>query len=389
MKKYGYKKPVYKIAVFIMDMIGGLVFCWLRIFKKRAPSDPSRILVVRLDHIGDFVCTTPLFRNIKKKFPAAKITVLINSASKELAYRDPNVDKVITFSPFYLARNEKSSTFRGLMRVVKDVRNIGFDVGLDPRGDLLSILIMWLGRVKYRVGYGITGGGFLLNKECRYDKSIHVVDRNLGLLKALGVPIEDKSPSVNFNEKDIETVEEIAKGIKREEKGISENGKSVVLHPFAGAETRAWAQDNFQRIVDRLKNEGISTYLVGTKNDQGNYKNVTDMRGKLSLPQLAYFIKSVGSFIGLNSGPANIAAALKVPSVVISSGSNIIEHWIPVSDNTRFIYRNIECRPCEASSCPKGDYECMQGISVDEIIDKFKEIASPATFGGEARNDEL
>jgi heptosyltransferase-2 len=256
----------------------------------------------------------------------------------------------------------------GLSRVIKDVKNIGFDLGLDPRGDLISILIMWLGGVRYRVGYGITGGGFLLNKECRYDKNMHVIDRNLKLLKAIGVPVTDRSARIYFNEKDIAVVEGLLRPL-----GTRNDGKAVVLHPFAGAFTREWSRDKVQKLIDSMDRDGIKVYLIGTNKDAGLYDRVTDMRGKFSLPQLAYFIKKIGYFAGLNSGPANMAAALGVPSVIISSGSNIIEHWIPESAKTKFIYKGISCRPCEMKVCPKERYECMDGISVEDVM---KEIAS-------------
>ena len=364
MTKYAFKKPIYKILIPVFDILGSLVFFPIKILKKQ-PSSPKNILIVRLDHIGDFVCTTPLFKNIRKKFPEAKITVLINSVSKDLAYRDPNIDKVIIFSPAHLARNDKSSVFEGLRRVIKDVRAFKFDLSIDPRGDLLSILIMWLGGVKHRVGYGITGGGFLLNKEGAYDKDIHIIDRNLALLKDLNVPIEDRSPSVYFNEKDIEAVEGLLG------KKVT---KAVVIHPFAGAVSRGWDKSNFQDLINRLKLSGFTIFIIGTKDDGCDYRDIVDMRGKFSLPQLAYFIKRMGCFIGLNSGPANIAAALGVPSVVISSGTNIIEDWVPPNNNVRFVYKDIACRPCERKVCPKERYECMDGITVEEVFDKFKEI---------------
>lgn len=370
--KYAFKKPAYIIIISLIDFFGRIVFFPLRFFGKKPPSNPKSILVVRLDHIGDFVCTTPVFKNLKKQFPGAKITALINSASKELAYRNPHIDKVITFQPFYLARGDNSSNIKGLMRVVKDVRNIGFDLGIEPRGDILSILIMWLGGVRYRAGYGITGGGFLLHRESRYDKNIHVIDRNLLLLKDLGISAEDRSPDVYFNDRDIAIVEDILKEIKTGEKD-----RPVVLHPFAGAPAREWSKDKIQDLIDRLTSNNFSVLLIGTNNDAAGYRNIIDMRGRFNLPQLAYFIKSIGYFIGFNSGPANIAAALKAPSVVISSGTNIIEHWIPDNDKVRFVYdKNIECRPCERAVCPERGPGCMDSITVEEVFDKFMEIAS-------------
>ncbi|MCX5712878.1 MAG: glycosyltransferase family 9 protein, partial [Candidatus Omnitrophica bacterium] len=341
--EYAFKKTHYKILISILDLFGDIIFTPLRIFKKNPPANPKSILVVRLDHIGDFVCTTPLFKNIKSRFPEAKITALINSASKDLAYRNPNIDKVITFSPFYLKRGERSSTFKGLMRVAKDVRNIGFDLGIEPRGDLLSILIMWLGGVKYRIGYGITGGGFLLNKMCRYDESKHVVDRNLALLEALDIPAPDRSAEVYFNEKDEDEVMRLLRPVPEERSDEwyrARNDNFVVLHPFAGARAKEWPKENFQNLINRIKKDGRDVLLIGSANDEGRYENVIDLRGKLTLPQLACLIKKTGLFVGLDSGPANIAAALNVPSVIICSGTNAPQLWIPNNPNVKFIYKD-------------------------------------------------
>lgn len=359
--KYVFKNPFYKILIPALDILGSLASFPLRLFRRKPPPDPKKILVVRLDHIGDFVCTTPVFKNIKKKFPDAQITVLVNAASKELAYKDPNIDKVITFSPFYLERGEKGSTLKGLARIITDVRNIGFDMGIDPRGDLLSILIMWLGKVKFRVGYGITGGGFLLSREGKYDKNIHVIDRNLALLKDLGVPADDRSPAVYFDEKDANVIDNIMNGLK-----ISK-AKAAVLHPFAGAKAKEWPFDNFRKVIEWLNSNGFNVLLVGSKYDMGSFNNVIDLKGKINLPQLACLIKSAGFFIGLDSGPANIAAALNVPSVVICSGTNVPELWIPDNSNVKLVSGNVECKPCENKVCPSKN-KCMVSISPEDVI---------------------
>jgi heptosyltransferase-2 len=374
--RYVFKNTGYRIIVSLLDAAGSVIFFPSRLFKRPVPSSPKRILVVRLDHIGDFVCTTPIFKNIKKKFPDAKITVLINSASKELAYRDPNIDKVITFSPFYLARGDGSATLNRLFRLIKDVRNIDFDLGIEPRGDLLSILIMWLGGIRYRVGYGITGGRFLLNKEVRYDRGLHVIDRNLALLEALDIPVSSRSAEVYFSETDEDEVERLLRALKRPRNDGS--AKAVVIHPFAGAKAKEWPMENFQNLINRLKAGGRDILLVGSKDDRGAFENVIDLRGKINLPQLAYLIKSAGLFIGLDSGPANIAAALNVPSVTICSGTNIPQLWIPNNSNVKFVYKDAVCKPCENKVCPKEKHECMESITVEEALDKLKEIASAA-----------
>ena len=385
--KYVYKKRSYIFLASFIDAIGGILFSFRFVFKKPLTKNPQSILVVRLDHIGDFVCTTPVFKNLKKQFPGSKITVLINSASKELAYRDPSIDKVITFSPIHLARGDGTSTLRGLLRIIRDVRNIGFDLGIDPRGDILSIAIMWLGGVKYRVGYGITGGGFLLNRVCRYDKSKHVVDRNLALLEALDIPVSNRLPEVYFSKKDEDEVERLLRPVPlgtsclghraRNDGSMTGLERAVIIHPFAGAKAKEWPRENFCKLIERLKEDGYKVLLVGSKDDNGIFENTADLRGKLNLPQLACLIKSIGFFIGLDSGPANIAAALNVPSVIICSGTNMPQLWIPDNPNVRFVYKDVNCRPCELKVCRKKRHECMDQITVDEVFAKFMEIASP------------
>ena len=358
--KYVFKKYFYKFTIPVLDLLGYILFLPAKLFKQKIPSNPKNILVVRLDHIGDFVCTTPLLKNLKNRFPETKITVLVNSTSKDLAYRNPYIDKVITFSPFYLERSESSSMFKGLMRVIKDVRNLGFDLGIDPRGDLLSILIMRLGGVKYRVGYGITGGGFLLNKVCRYDESKHVIDRNLALLEALDIPVSSRSAEVYFSEKDEDDVERLLRN-----DGLT---KAVVIHPFAGAKAKEWPRENFQRLIEYLKNKGKDIIVVGSKDDEGRFDDVIDLRGKLNLPQLACLIKKIGFFIGLDSGPANIAAAVDARTIVVCSGTNIPELWLPNGNNVYPVYKEVECKPCGLKDCPKKNHECMESLGVEDIV---------------------
>jgi heptosyltransferase-2/heptosyltransferase-3 len=83
--------------------------------------------------------------------------------------------------------------------------------------------------------------------------------------------------------------------------------------------------------------------------------------------------------VGLDSGPANIATALNVPSVIICSGANIPQLWIPNNSNVRFVYKDVECKPCALKACDKERHECMEAISVDDVMDMVKGIASPCT----------
>lgn len=367
--KYAFKKPLYKFTIPIFDVLGYILFLPARLFRKRIPENPKNILVVRLDHIGDFVCTAPVFRNLKERYPDARVTALINSVSKDLAFRNPYIDKVISFSPFHLTRAEDALSLKGLMRLIKDIKAFDFDLGIETRGDLVSILLMWLGAVRYRIGYGITGGGFLLNKVCDYDESRHIIDRNLALLKGLDIPVTHRTPEVYFNEQDEDAIERL---LSPASGGVHNDGL-VVIHPFAGAKAKEWPKDNFQKIIEYLKNRGKDIILVGSDGDGGSFKDVIDMRGKLNLPQLACIMKRAGFFIGLDSGPANIAAALGIKTIVICSGTNIPECWLPEGADLCLIYKEVECRPCGLKICSEKNHKCMETVKAEDVVKIIKE----------------
>ena len=150
--------------------------------------------------------------------------------------------------------------------------------------------------------------------------------------------------------------------------------RSVILHPFAGTKAKQWGVNKFQELIDRLRKLNWNIFVVGTENDAGNYNGVYDMRGRFTLSQLAFFIKHVGFFIGLDSGPANIAVALDVPTVVVCSGTNIPEHWIFNGENVKLVYRNVDCKPCELTICPKDKHYCMEDIGVEEVMNEVDRL---------------
>ncbi|MEI8349187.1 MAG: glycosyltransferase family 9 protein [Candidatus Omnitrophota bacterium] len=360
--RYVFKKVRYKFLVFIIDSLGYVIFFFPRFFKKNTPLSPKKILVVRVDHIGDFVCTLPVFENLKLNFPQSKISVLINSSSVSLAKLSPHIDEIISVNPFWMQRGNKRLSFREIFKVIRELREQNFDLGFDMRGDFFSIALMFLGRVRYRVGYAVTGGGFLLGKNVLYTKNINTVERNFNLLRNIGVPIKKSSIELKFSDEDKNIVMCMLQDLSLKEQ------KSVILHPFAGTKAKQWSVSKFQELIDQLRKANFNIFVIGTKTDTEHYDGVCDVRGRFALSQLAFFIKHVGFFIGLDSGPANIAAVLDVPTIVICSGTNIPERWIFIGKNVKLVYRDTDCKPCELKICPKNKHYCMEDIGVGEVM---------------------
>lgn len=362
--KYVFKKIGYNVLALTLDVLGTVFFSFRFILNKKLPLNPRKIILIRLDHIGDFVCSTPLFENVRLAFPQAEVTLLTTPMLKDLAKNDPFLDRIwLHPGPPWLRRGKKKIfLISRLFRLLKEMRKEKFDLGFDSRGDIFSILLMYLGGVKYKVGYGITGGGFLLDKEVRYEINSNSVERNINLLKELKIAVRKSSPKVYFSDKDEKFVEVLL------DKMGFRNTRSLVLHPFAGVSAKQWPEEKFRTLIKKLNHTHWKVALVGSVKDSASYSDVYDLRGKLSLPQLACLIKKIGFFIGLDSGPANIALALNVPAVIICSGTNIPERWLPESENALLIYKDVPCKPCEQEICSQPRHYCMEEIEVGEIL---------------------
>ena len=148
-----------KPFMFVVDVIGNILFFWtkLKIFPKKV----NKILVIRLDHIGDMIMTTPVFKTLKKNFPDAKIDVLSRSVAKPAIEENTNIHKIIEYNASWFARGEKVDSFSGM---AKKLRKEKYDLIFELKGDPRNIALAFCAG-GYRIGYGIRGFGFLLGQE--------------------------------------------------------------------------------------------------------------------------------------------------------------------------------------------------------------------------------
>jgi len=367
--KYVFKNKLYLGLITIIDFLGNIFYFPFKLLREK-PKNIKNILLIRLDHIGDFVSTTPLFENIKSNFNKARLTVVVNPAVFDLAKNNPYIDEIIAFRAPWFSRRSDKVNIADFFRLVKRIRQGKFDIGIEPRGDFFSIVLMFLGKIKYRVGFGITGGGFLLDREIKYNKDTHTIEKNLDVLRAINVPVKNNLTRIYFSEADKDFVENLLKGINYSGK------KAVIIHPFAGSSAKEWGKEKFLQLIEKMQSDGYETFLIGAGEDECSYGTSYDLRGKLNLAQLTYLIKRIGFFIGLDSGPANIAASLNVPAIVICSGTNIAQNWIPNNSRVRFVFKNTECKPCELKICRYQKHDCMEQINVADVLEKIKELTN-------------
>ena len=203
------------------------------------------------------------------------------------------------------------------------------------------------------------------------------VNDNLDLLRSLGINYSNVEPQLYASLEDENFVRLFIK-----ENNLTDNDFVAIIHPFAGYQSKNWQEDKFAELIRVLFNRyNARIILVGSAKDKEAGEDIIRMSkvpainlaGKTSLGELTYLFKKMNVFIGVDSGPAHIAALTKKPTVIIYSGTNRPEEWAPAGEQVVVIRKDVECGYCEKLNCK--DNICMKMISVEDVLGAIRQAA--------------
>ncbi|MFH0984236.1 MAG: glycosyltransferase family 9 protein [Candidatus Omnitrophota bacterium] len=371
MPRYPFKDPWKRIAVGWFDALGRICFLPLRARHKTLDlAAVRRVLVIRLDHIGDVVMSRPAIRALHKKFPHAAIDLLVTGDIAPLFASSKEIRSVIAAKHGWFDRKasfaQKWSEFWRLVGIVKAG---SYDVGIDLRGDIRNILLMFLGQIKHTIGYGITGAGFLLNDEVLHDADQHQVKLNLNLLSSFHVAQDNKLLPFEYSS---ETAQQFWKKI--DVLPPTTLLPRIALHMGSGYPSKRWPFENFRALIQQIDREALAQIvLIGTESEKAaapdlklNSERLIDLRGKTTLKELPILLDVCDVFIGNDSGPAHIAAAQGLEVLLLVSGTNDIRLWHPWTERLTLLQHEVPCSPCGAEICPVEEHPCVELITVDQ-----------------------
>lgn len=349
-RSYHYKRFPARWAFRTVDLLGET---FVRNTRER-PQAFRRVLLMRPDHIGDVVCTLPAIHALRESLPDAQIDFLIRSSSRSL-FRDlgeelGGVDFLVFNASWRDRPNRKKFGFlsmgrlRRLLRMRAEEIDGPYDLAVDFAGDFQSIIAARIAGVRYMVGRGIRGFGFGLDVEAEEYPKRHQVEFNLGMLESAGLgPFETKNPALTLSQ------EELAEG-RACIASLTEDhsGSFIGIHPGAGGGERMWSPKLYGELISWVVSTlPVRVLLLGGPDDRqvvdailNSMKGVrvrgtiVDMCEKVqSLRSLMGVMKACRLFIGNDSGPTHIAAALGIPVICIFQGPAEPSIWGPRGPN--------------------------------------------------------
>jgi lipopolysaccharide heptosyltransferase I len=273
-----------------------------------------RILIVRLSAIGDVIQSLPIACALREKFPEAFLTWAVEKNAGQLLQGHEAIDQIVTLPRGWL----KSPA--GVWRLRRMLHDLHFDVAVEAQGLTKAAILAWLSGARRRIGFGHPWGRELsrwINTETVDTPGPHVVQRNLQLLR----PLDILSPTVRFlvpeRVEDRETAERMIHGVGLEQ-GFT------ILNVGAGWPSKLWPADRFAAVATHLGTAwGLPSLVAwaGQQERQIAERIVADSQGcaqaspKTTLTELAALSRRAKLFIGSDTGPLHLAAAVGTPCV--------------------------------------------------------------------------
>jgi ADP-heptose:LPS heptosyltransferase len=324
------------------------------------PDWPSlrRLLVVRLDNLGDVIMTGPALRAMKLQWPALHLTLLASPGGAPAAALLPWVDEVWIWRAVWQDLGRLAFDPARELGFLDELRRRDFDAAViftsfsqSPHPVALACA---LADIPVRIGRSRERGHALTCELPRVPDELHQAERNLTLIEAAGVRVLDRSLEIR-----IPAQARLAARELLVEHGVT--GAYVLLSPWASCQARTFDPRRFALAARLLaQTVGLPVVVCGAVRDRARASelmevlgaNAIDLVGATDVCSFASLIADAQLVLTQNTAALHLADALAVPQLVMYSGTELESQWAPRTSAHRLLRRETGCSPCYRFECP-------------------------------------
>ncbi|KAA3609819.1 MAG: lipopolysaccharide heptosyltransferase II [Calditrichaeota bacterium] len=326
--------------------------------------EPKNILILRLSSIGDILLTTAFLRQVRNKYPDAKISYIVKQEFQDLLKYNPHINNLIPF--------DSSTKMEGLKALNLEFCKKNFDFIFDLHNNLRT----------NRMHAGIEKKKIFKIKKSKVKRAI-LVYLKLNMYKSIKT-IPQRYFEVGHEIEDDGQGLELFLGPGKPKKflefDLTEN-RYICIGPGAAHFTKMWPEKNFEELAEKIVSKtGYKVAILGSAHEKnllnGIQENeaVVNLCGKLNLLESAEIISTSAGIISNDSGLMHMTAALNKPLLAIF-GSTVEElGFFPFRADATILQNKLWCRPCShigRKSCPLGHFNCMHLTTPQKV---FKEV---------------
>lgn len=299
---------------------------------------PRRILIIKLRHHGDMLLTTPVITTLKKHFPDAEIDMLMYLETREMLASEPELSRLFTIDRTWKKQGAMTH-MRHESQLIKQLIARKYDIVINLADQWRSALVAKLSGAPVRIGFDLPKRKGKLWQFCHTHlvnvddhNQLHTVEQNLSILTPLNLLPHVTQVTMSYSAEDKARVEQLLQSNHVQ-------GPFVVVQPTSRWFFKCWTDEKMAETITALQADGVSVIITSGPAESElkmverilarcPTERVTSLAGKLTLRQLAALIDKASLFLGVDSVPMHMAAALNTPLVALFGPSKLI-FWSP------------------------------------------------------------
>ena len=298
----------------------------------------QRILIVKLRHHGDMLLVTPVINSLQQNYPQAQIDVLLYKETQDMLASHPALSNVFVIDRQWKKQGTKAH-LRHELNLIRQLKGQGYDLVVNLADQWRSAIIARLTGARIRLGFDLPKRRGFLWRHCHTHlvpvsdhARLHTVEQNLSLLRPLGLPTLSQQVTMSYPPQDWQTCEQLLR-----QQGIT--GDYIVVQPTSRWFFKCWSEEKMAATVSALQADGHRLVITSGPDTKEREmvarilalcppQGVVSLAGQLTLRQLAALIDHAKLFIGVDSVPMHMAAALQTPCIALFGPSKLV-FWRP------------------------------------------------------------
>lgn len=295
---------------------------------------PQRILVVRNRYIGETVLAIPFLRNLRRRFPAAVIDVLVEPSVRQVLADCPYVDELISWERPPHACRGLAGKATAVLAAARWLRARRYDRAYVLKRSFSTALLVWLAGIRHRVGFAADGRSILLTRPVPRSRRRHEAERYLDHLRVDGIDVDDGHNENWSCQAAQEKVEQLLAA-------AAPQRPRVFISPQSSAERKQWPLDRMAAVIRWLVNDRqCEVFFCGAPRDADTHRailahlaaaeaaHVHDVSAALSLRETGALLQRMHLCLGVDTGLPHLAASFGVPVVVLFGPTDPLR-WHP------------------------------------------------------------
>lgn len=348
-----------------------------------------RALVIKLRHHGDVLLASPVFTVLKNHAPHIDIDALVYYDTRDMLTGHPAINTVHTIDRAWrrAGLNARMTREWALFQTLRARRyDLIIHLTESPRGAVLAAFLHPHASVAraYPEKRGQLWRASFTHLYPVPAKPRHTVETHLDALRRIGIqPRPDERGLVLH----VDAAARAHVHERLQANGVSPKGY-IHFHPTSRWAFKSWDADKCATLIDALQLDGERIVMTAAPEIYEQQfvakivarvtRPVVNLAGQLSLKQLAAVAHAAKCFIGVDSVPMHIAAAMQTPVVALFGPSGDLE-WGPWGVAAHVITSNHSCRPCGQDGCGGSKVsECLHAIDVAPVLTAVRALLAPA-----------